>query len=634
MINYFLAHVVFPKEMKEFPHKLSASGWDIGQVKSYPTTGFSGTNDSHKVLPLSVEHLDLPRQKHTNALVLAHILQDENSVEILPPRTASQGSDGGHLINVFNNASPPIRVILDVGAQILDLDNREVAEEWLRISDESSSKAVVFFDHSEELSVLDRSGRVELLQVSPFANQLGDCLIYLDEAHTRGTDLKLPKGYRAAVTLGAGLTKDRLVQACMRMRKLGKGQTVVFYIPEEVQKKIEKWQFKTQVGEIEVSDVLSWTISETWADLRHSMPMWATQGRRYEDHKHLLNGSQTTIDQANRFLEDEAQTIDYRYRPRSQALPGTSQLDNWDTANESIAQIIARCHDFDAMSFDSATLQEEQERELSPEIEQERQIERPAPMDAETHRVDPDLVRLIRTGQFPQGLQSFMPAFRALSSCSAANLMDLAQFPTELLVTADFMRTVKRTPGISSALYCSDSFQRPIQWILSAADPRHLVVVSPFEANELLLDISQSKWVTLHIYSPRLNIGCHPLDALDLYALGRQRTLGPFRRSLIVQLNLFAGQLYLRSFDEYVELCDHLGLNWKATGDGEVVRADGFIVPAVGKWGLMESPVNFLRVLLTKVRRNCEGIEKTHLGKVLTGMLLERNDFEYDRGQV
>jgi hypothetical protein len=212
MIDYFLAHIVFPKEMKEFPHKLSASGWDIGQVKSHPTTGFSGTNDSRHVLPLSVEHLDLRMQKHTNALVLAYLLQDENSVKKLPPRITSQGLDAEHLLRIINKMIPPTRVILDVGAQILELDNRQVAERWLSMSNVSSSKAVVFFNDEEELSVLDRRGCVELLQISSFAKQLGDCLIYLDEAHTRGTDLKLPREYRAAVTLGANLTKDRLVQ--------------------------------------------------------------------------------------------------------------------------------------------------------------------------------------------------------------------------------------------------------------------------------------------------------------------------------------------------------------------------------------------------------------------------------------
>jgi hypothetical protein len=41
---------------------------------------------------------------------------------------------------------------------------------------------------------------------------MDQCLVYLDEAHTRGTDLKMPENYRAIVTLGPDLTKDRLVQ--------------------------------------------------------------------------------------------------------------------------------------------------------------------------------------------------------------------------------------------------------------------------------------------------------------------------------------------------------------------------------------------------------------------------------------
>jgi hypothetical protein len=45
-ISYYLKTVVFPAEMKEFPHKLSSSGWDIAREKSHPTTGFSDTNDS------------------------------------------------------------------------------------------------------------------------------------------------------------------------------------------------------------------------------------------------------------------------------------------------------------------------------------------------------------------------------------------------------------------------------------------------------------------------------------------------------------------------------------------------------------------------------------------------------------
>jgi hypothetical protein len=196
--------------MKEFPQKLSASGWDIGAIKTHPVTGFSGTNDTLHLLPLTVKQLDLPSQNHTNALVLQYLLQEETSVELLPPRAAGDSSDAEHLLSLVVCMQPEVRVILDCGALILEQDNKQVAEAWLKVGGDSV-QAVVFFD-DEELSVLDHAGRIEPLQTSPFAKQLDVCLVYLDEAHTRGTDLKLPRNYRAAVTLGQGLVKDKLTQ--------------------------------------------------------------------------------------------------------------------------------------------------------------------------------------------------------------------------------------------------------------------------------------------------------------------------------------------------------------------------------------------------------------------------------------
>jgi hypothetical protein len=124
------------------------------------------------------------------------------------------GSDAEHLLALVVQMQPEVRVILDCGASILEQNNHQVAEAWLKMRD-SGIQAVVFFE-DEELSVLDRAGRVEPLQTSPFAKQLDVCLIYLDEAHTRGTDLKLPRDYRAAVTLGQGLVKDKLTQGTFR----------------------------------------------------------------------------------------------------------------------------------------------------------------------------------------------------------------------------------------------------------------------------------------------------------------------------------------------------------------------------------------------------------------------------------
>lgn len=215
VIDYFLTRMVFSTEMKEFSHRLSASGWDIGNLTSQSTTGFSGTIDSRQYLSVSIKQLDLPEQTPTNALVLNCQLKPENDVVEIRHEDGNEASNTEVLLDLVMQLSPRVQVILDVGAQVLELSNMEVAREWLKRSSSSGQtvpQAVVFFDDNDNLCVLDRKGQVELLQTSPFGKQLDVCYIFLDEAHTRGTDLRLPEYYRAAVTLGAGITKDRLVQ--------------------------------------------------------------------------------------------------------------------------------------------------------------------------------------------------------------------------------------------------------------------------------------------------------------------------------------------------------------------------------------------------------------------------------------
>lgn len=638
MVDYYLTHLVFPKQCKQFPQKLSASGWDLGASKMHPTTGFSGTNDTLHLLPLDVKHLDLPSQSHTNAQVLAYLLKDETSVKLLPPRTNDMISDGEHLLTVVQSLDSDIRVILDCGASILELNNREVAKSWLRMRD-GDVEAVVYFE-DERLSVLDRNGHVESFQTSPYARQLDSCIVYLDESHTRGTDLKLPRDYRAVATLGARLTKDRLTQACMRLRKLGHGQSVTFVVPEEIATKIRELTAQTVDDPITVNHVICWSISETWQDLKRSMPLWAVQGHRFENHKHLLNGANTTKDDAKLFLENDAQSLETRYKPRTKDENESSQLAGWNMSNKNIAQIVSRWRDFEAMGFGSAALSEEQERELAPEIEEERQVERPPRMKAEMHILHPDLLWLVHRGHIKENSTTFESAFKALRSTSAARLFNLEQlssFPKDLLVTADFMRTVEISPGSSRATFVSDSYQRPVQFVLTtsslnrAESTQQAIIISPFEANELVPIIRRTRKTTLHLFAPRSNRSFASLDQLLLYNVGHEYTSTSVSRSLTMQLNLFAGSLYLRSHAEYNELCDFLGLLWTSKAKlGQKVCADGFIEPPAGKWGLKQSPVPFLRALLMKIRREGEGVEKTHLGKLLNGMRLEEADLRVD----
>jgi hypothetical protein len=642
-VDYFLSHIVFPKEMKQYPHKLTSSGWDIGKKKALVTTGFSGTNDSRRLLPLFVKQLDLDQQLHTNALVLEYLLQPVNDVELMPPITGDDNiSDAERLLATVLQLDPPVQVILDVGAQILELDNLGVAQAWL-LQSNHGKEAVVFVNNSDELCVVDRKGHVDLLQTSSYVSRLDVCLIFLDESHTRGIDLKMPSTYRAAVTLGAHLTKDRLVQACMRMRKLGQGQTVVFCISQEIQFKILSVRHKRGNSDITVEDVLLWSMSETHAETRRSMPLWTVQGERFvrqeQVWKGILKDGETSLSKvhAEKLLDEEAQSIDHRYRPRKN-VDHPDQLAK--SSNVDLKQISHRCRDFNGLSFNSSTLQEEQERELSPETEQEREVPKPKSAKPAAHTLHKDVVKFALSGTINEKSKAYMPAFDSLKGTSASKVFPVSQLAGhgQLLVTVDFATTIQH----GSSAFSSDTFQRPVQWLLtkSSGDTREvevLMVISPFEANALLPDISNAS-IAMHLYKPRCNSGYDPLDKIDLFTLSSNTTAPKLPRSLSVQLSLFAGQLYISSYNDYLEICRFLGLSttlvtsemeqqgWKVATDG-FIQSDG-TGKTGGSSGLKQSPVGFFKVFMSKIRRNGDGISKTDMGHLLEGKPFQKSHWK------
>ncbi|KAK4160024.1 hypothetical protein QBC43DRAFT_326010 [Cladorrhinum sp. PSN259] len=667
--DFYLSKVVFPKEMKQFPFKLASSGWDLAKPKKHPLAGFSGTNDSKGVLPLSVKALDL--QPHTNATVLSTLLGDENTVrEIgvergLPLSALTEEM----LLDALKQSEPPMRVILDVGAQIIESTNFQMAEKLLVSVPASNAEAVIFFNDEDELSVLLRNGDVVPFLTSPFAKRTERCLVFLDQAHTRGTDLKLPDDYRAAVTLGPGVTKDTLVQACMRMRKLGQGQSVTFIVSPEMQKRIRKIRNARDEQELTVTDVIAWAISETWDEAVRSVPLWAAQGVRHIRQEAIWKKAENqgvfSSSNAREYLEPEGMSLEERYRPRPTSTVGDTEIatlmasldledqsstDGTRQQNPQMSAIRKKLLAFTHATRNttaSSTLQEEQERELAPEIEEERHVARPPPRTALHHTLHEDLLQFIDTGYTELDSPAFIRPFSVMSTTTAASLFSpgLAVFPSDLLVTKDFSRTVDE----SGPSYHSDSYQRGVQWVLvSSAQPedeekRHgmarMVLVSQWEASQIKDIIEKnhqekSLRVTMHAYLPRPSLTFQTMEHLKTYTVpAAVSDSGSWEAhpDLVMQLNLFAGQLYLASYEEYKRLCRFLGLAYTANKDEDAeVPSDGFV--GRRKYGeeckFESSPVAFLSKLYNDIRRDCMGgIEKTHMGKILAGGILTEEDF-------
>ncbi|XP_037024860.1 uncharacterized protein LOC119066461 [Bradysia coprophila] len=201
VIDFWLSNVVFPR-------------------LAHPVTGFSGTNDTKNILPLPIAQNDLRELQSTNEEVRLVLLQQK--YDHLPANIS-----GKQIIEkLVRNAIP---VVLDAGALMLELNNREVATEWLKASSDESFDAAVYFDSSDVLQSIDRNGTVNEFDCSVYRGNFRRCSVYLDDVHTRGTDLKFPLDWQACVTLSGDITRDKTVQASMRMRQLGKCHSIVFW---------------------------------------------------------------------------------------------------------------------------------------------------------------------------------------------------------------------------------------------------------------------------------------------------------------------------------------------------------------------------------------------------------------------
>ena len=193
VIDYFLNNFVFPRHAKQFKVKLQCNGWDIPlfQLNDGPilnkrstsppmTTGFSGTNDNRTMLPLNIKQQDLPSLLHTSAEVLTYLLHSRNRQCVLfSELRESQFGRATELDLLHGLKKKSIRVLIDAGAQILEMDNETVVDQWLKI--DGGALAGLYFDQGNKPWVLTRQGKKTPLVASPFADDFSQCLVYLDE---------------------------------------------------------------------------------------------------------------------------------------------------------------------------------------------------------------------------------------------------------------------------------------------------------------------------------------------------------------------------------------------------------------------------------------------------------------------
>lgn len=230
-IHYFLCNHIFPKTMNFQRLKVSACGHELGSSMLFGTRlGFSGTPSN--LLPLDLGTCQFEPGSEGK---IVHTL---TSAKVMSASVKRNWTAQSLLRDIATQTTPShANVLIDTGALITGMDNREVAE-FLLVHLRESVEGVVYLDRSDRKMILMREGGrsigLDQCGVAP-----ENYFTFYDQVHTTGMDIKQAPTAHAIVTVGKDMTFRDYAQGCYRMRGIGQGQTVELYVIPEVRNRIE-----------------------------------------------------------------------------------------------------------------------------------------------------------------------------------------------------------------------------------------------------------------------------------------------------------------------------------------------------------------------------------------------------------
>ncbi|CAL8134338.1 unnamed protein product [Orchesella dallaii] len=656
VIDFWLENVVFPKESKQFPGKLVMNAWDLCYEKQkHPTTGFSGTNDSSLLLPATISQQDLEELKKTNDELETTIQRRENQCK----RYFEMGVTCNTILDFMR--VDKLRVLIDAGALMLELGNEALAQRWL--DKDRSLEGVVYFTSGNELVIKTRADSKENrgvgvdtpLKLSSYRDQLENCAVYLDDYHTRGTDLKLPTNFKACVTIGSRMRRDNLVQACMRMRKLGKGQSVQFYLSHEANNKIKEMKKNIKTGDkysdvISVKDILLWVGRNSREFEEDGLPYWAASARNYTQKlaaDEMFEMAQKKSTKAGEILakqcEDpeifDLQTIYGTYKTKQlladiipkwfshveeklkkDGAPGgrliklAEEIQSIISMYKSLVQKQIQKH-IPNQEYLFSMLEEEQEKELEPEQERQVNVQRPSRATAIVPKMHQNVKFFVKLGgqlyNKKGGFVKLSDIFRKTKFC---NIVQPDHWKGSIFATEDFLNVI-----VSNAHSKLDSFLRPMTYIASWSPPssstaESMLLLSAFEVNELMpLFRSRGKEeavVTLHMFTGRYMEGQDILVNKPRLQLPLSRQGVQLNERMMAPFLIAAGNLFFASMEEQIAFASFLGLlprPWEdeveAAFNSGFIEKTGFVKPNSKLWLCLDSlferdPSGMVRAIL------------------------------------
>ncbi|KAM0234985.1 hypothetical protein ACHAP5_009889 [Fusarium lateritium] len=624
VVNYFLNKFAFPAHAKQFEVKLQASSWDIpllsdDNASKNLTTGFSGTNDNKRMLPQTIKQDDLPSLIQTNAEVISYLLEPRNQKCYKAVDTNGRHLTERGLLELLHQEN--INILIDAGAHILEMENHNLAAAWLEIHPDA--QGAVYFDRNNRIMVRARFQKAPVpLVASPFADNLEKCLVYIDEAHTRGTDLKLPVYSKGAVTLGLGQTKDQTVQAAMRLRQLGSTQSVAFVMPPEVHQNIlDLRPSNSQIYSPVVSaEVVYWLLEQSCAANEKMMTLYTSQGFDFCRRTNAL----WKYPKFHKHPEDRLQLLATIQQPEDQTLEQLYGPTEFNSAAGVIEELDFECLKVFADSlrkqkldlsggFSSVFEELEVEREVEFEFEQQRENQKPLKYTAlEFPGLDLEITRFVDTGRLGEG-DSFVQWFDFLSKTKIGREFGVRKTSSRLFVSREFTKNIARPRSKGHDIV------RPVEWVLWSAETETALVVIPEEAELLLPKLRNTPEtdVSLLTYSAPVAKSMWRFYTLTYFLVPTREQTPLFPTWLPIEIGVLAGRLYF-NYDELASLVLWLGIDREVEPPADPVNESP---QRVARGLFVDQPLKFLLKWLT-YRRQILDIMYTPMGYICQGKKL------------
>lgn len=268
----YLWRLAFPATLELRPAKLAASGQELGGAAIFGSRlGFSGTPNDLVPAELSVDY-----ESATDGQV-ARVLSDASVVAV---DAVEAGWTPAGLLRV----AAAYDALIDAGALVTGVTNREAAVLLLDYLPPGAFDAVLFFDEEDKpLHVTPRSTTGDEVVAADAGVAVDRRFTFYDHAHCTGIDVKQRVDATAAVTLSKDTTYRDFAQAAYRLRGLGRGQRVVVLVVPELLPLIaeaarESWQ-RASFGfaELTLHDVLCWLKTNDIRREKASFFLLATQ---------------------------------------------------------------------------------------------------------------------------------------------------------------------------------------------------------------------------------------------------------------------------------------------------------------------------------------------------------------------